>query len=183
MKFSRHDYNGRIVDLENKIPLDEPCFLLRSKDKLAPKLLLMWAMELRLQGGDPNMAAEAENWAQEMIEWQKTHEVKTPDQYNDSPEKQFILSKIKTIIQSINEGKYITSTEISNWLTKYYGDVKGLYYILMPSDLIESSKNKSIDDLVFEDFKVSDEDTLEMLKSKLILFYGQSRVRILKCNI
>lgn len=109
--------------------------------------------------------------------------MKTPDQYNDSPEKQFILTKLKSLIQSIDEGKYVTSTEISSWLTKYYGDIKGLYYILMPSDLIESSKNKSIDDLVFEDFKVSDEDTLEMLKSKLILFYGQNRVRILKCNI
>lgn len=183
MKHARSDYNGRIVDLENKIPIEEPVFLLRGQDKLAPKLLLMWAMELRLQGGDPSMAEEAERHAQLMIEWQKTHRVKTPDQYNDSPEKQFILTKLKSLIQSIDEGKYVTSTEISSWLTKYYGDIKGLYYILMPSDLIESSKNKSIDDLVFEDFKVSDEDTLEMLKSKLILFYGQNRVRILKCNI
>lgn len=71
MKHARSDYNGRIVDLENKIPIEEPVFLLRGQDKLAPKLLLMWAMELRLQGGDPSMAEEAERHAQLMIEWQK----------------------------------------------------------------------------------------------------------------
>ena len=53
MKHARNDYNGRIVDLQNKIPEDEPVFLLRAQDKLAPELLLQWAMKLRLLGGDP----------------------------------------------------------------------------------------------------------------------------------
>jgi len=35
MKFTREDYNRRIVDLENRIPENEPVFLLRGQDKFA----------------------------------------------------------------------------------------------------------------------------------------------------
>lgn len=184
MKHARSDYNSRIVDLEHKIPENEPVFLLRGQDKLAPRLLLMWAMELRLQGGDPSMAEEAERHAQLMIEWQKTHKVKTPDQYNDSPERQFILGKLNTLIEEVKSGLYTgNAKDIINWLTKYYGDTKGLYYILMPSDLKPESKFKPVNQLVFDDFKVIDEDTLEMMKAKLILFCSNKDIIILKCDI
>ena len=49
MRHAREDYNNRIVDLENKIPKDEPVFLLRGQDVLAPGLLLEWAKQLRLK--------------------------------------------------------------------------------------------------------------------------------------
>ena len=70
MKHARLDYE-RIQDPDNKMPFDEPVFLLRGQDELAPSLLLRWAAELRLRGGDPKMAAIVENHAQAMIEWQK----------------------------------------------------------------------------------------------------------------
>ena len=77
MKHFREDYN-RIQDPLGLIPDDEPVFLLRGQDKLAPALLLRWAAELRLQGGDPKMARIVEDGAQEMIEWQKKYK-KLPD--------------------------------------------------------------------------------------------------------
>ncbi len=78
MKHAREDYN-RIQDPENLIPEDEPVFLLRGQDALAPKLLLNWAANLRLVGGDPAMAKLVENQAQAMLEWQKNVKVKNPD--------------------------------------------------------------------------------------------------------
>lgn len=78
MVHARKDYN-RIQDPENKIPQDEPVFLLRAKDKFAPELLLRWAAKLRLNGGMPSMAALVESHAQEMILWQETFGSKIPD--------------------------------------------------------------------------------------------------------
>jgi hypothetical protein len=78
MKHFREDYN-RIQDPAGLIPENEPVFLLRGQDKLAPSLLLRWAAELRLQGGNPEMARIVEDGAQEMIEWQKNINKKLPD--------------------------------------------------------------------------------------------------------
>lgn len=70
----------RIQDPENKIPEDEPVFLLRGKDPLAPELLLNWATRLRLAGGDPTMARMVEDHAQSMLVWQAgLREVKLKD--------------------------------------------------------------------------------------------------------
>jgi len=63
MIHAREDYN-RIQDPENKIPKNEPVFLLRGQDKFDPELLLRWASKLRLNGGDPIMAEMVENHAQ-----------------------------------------------------------------------------------------------------------------------
>lgn len=78
MLHPRLDYM-RFQDPENKIPKDEPVFLLRGQDILAPELLLLWAAKLRLKGGNPRMAEKVEDHAQKMIEWQKTKKVKLPD--------------------------------------------------------------------------------------------------------
>lgn len=83
MKHARKDYN-RIQDPENKIPEDEPVFLIRGQDNMGPKLLLKWASMLRLQKGDPKMARMVEDHAQEMIEWQKHIKVKRPDLPEDN---------------------------------------------------------------------------------------------------
>lgn len=78
MKHARPDYD-RFQDPSNLIPEDEPVFLLRGQDKLAPELLLRWAAKLRLAGGDPAMAKLVEDHAQKMIEWQKNVKVKIAD--------------------------------------------------------------------------------------------------------
>lgn len=73
MKHLREDYNVRIQDAANIIPANEPVFLLRGQDIFAPGLLLDWAKQLRLAGGDPEHARKVEDWAQEMIVWQKAN--------------------------------------------------------------------------------------------------------------
>lgn len=73
MKHFRADYNERIQDNANLIPEDEPVFLLRGQDIFTPGLMLDWAKQLRLAGGDPESAQLIENGASEVIQWQKEH--------------------------------------------------------------------------------------------------------------
>jgi len=78
MIHAREDYN-RIQDPEEKIPKDEPVFLLRGQDALAPSLLLDWASRLRALGGDLDMVDLVRQQARRMIQWQQEHNVKIPD--------------------------------------------------------------------------------------------------------
>jgi len=94
MLHARKDYN-RIQDPENKIPADEPVFLLRGQDKFAPHLLIKWAGYMRLNGGDLEMARMVEDHAQLMIEWQNTHSSKLPD----LPKSSKVYSKDECIFQ------------------------------------------------------------------------------------
>jgi hypothetical protein len=79
MIHAREDYTERIQDSAGKIPEDEPVFLLRGQDALAPSLLLDWASRMRSLGGDPAMADLVRNQANRMIQWQNTHGCKIPD--------------------------------------------------------------------------------------------------------
>ncbi len=84
MLHARPDYNRRIQDSENKIPQDEPVFLLRGQDIFAPELLLRWAAKMRLYAKDKDMAETmakmVEEHAMKMLEWQKNGENrKEPD--------------------------------------------------------------------------------------------------------
>lgn len=78
MIHAREDYM-RIQDPENKIPADEPVFLLRGQDVLAPGILMKWATELIIRGGDKKMAKMVTDHALKMIEWQEEHGSKLPD--------------------------------------------------------------------------------------------------------
>jgi len=79
MIHAREDYNGRIVDLENKIPEDEPVFLLRGQDMAAPKVVEFWAKEAEDLGAKPNIVIAAREQVQRMRKWQEDHGAKTPD--------------------------------------------------------------------------------------------------------
>jgi hypothetical protein len=79
MIHARDDYDKRIQDSENKIPENEPVFLLRGQDALAPSLLLDWASRMRSLGGDPGMADLVREQAHRMILWQNENGVKIPD--------------------------------------------------------------------------------------------------------
>lgn len=179
MKFSRSDYNGRIIDTEGRIPNDEPVFLLRSTDSLAPRLLLMWAMELRLQGGDPKLAEEAESHAQDMIDWQKSHKVKLPNIQRDSDQKRWILVKIQELLKSIEKGESVNIKDIQDWVGRYYGS-DDLVMILMPMDLKTESRVKDTESLTFDDFNLDDEEILRAFDCKLILYKSQTKTKILK---
>jgi hypothetical protein len=180
MKFARRDYNNRIIDIENRIPEDEPCFLLRGQDALAPKLLLTWAMELRLAGGDPNMAEEAEKQAQDMLDWQKSHGSKTPDVYRESGEMQFIKERIENKISAINSGHFdVNLSELQSDAEKYYGP--NSIQILMPMDLKSESRLKSLDSLVFDDFNLDDSSLIQSYKARIIIYCSRNKqLRVLK---
>ncbi len=78
MKFTRDDYNKRIIDTEGKIPANEPVFLLRAQDKYAPDTLRFYANQLK-EDGNIAMAEELFAHAREMLLWQKSVRVKPPD--------------------------------------------------------------------------------------------------------
>ncbi len=68
MKHARTDYN-RIVDTENKIPEDEPVFLLRAQDVSAAATVRHWADLNDAGGGDPVLSELARNQAVAMDAW------------------------------------------------------------------------------------------------------------------
>jgi hypothetical protein len=78
MKFTREDYNRRIVDKDGKIPTDEPVFLLRAQDAYAPSTLRFYAKLLE-EDGNTEMAEELRKHAQQMVVWQKSVRVHLPD--------------------------------------------------------------------------------------------------------
>ena len=76
MKHAHDKYNGRIVDLEGRIPKDEPVFLLRAQDKFAHLAVMFWA-ELVNAAGDSELAKKARLQARKMEDWAFK---KVPDQ-------------------------------------------------------------------------------------------------------
>jgi hypothetical protein len=78
MKFTRDDYNKRIIDTAGKIPDDEPVFLLRAQDVHAPSTLRFYAKLLE-EDGNKAMADELLLHARQMVIWQKSVRVHKPD--------------------------------------------------------------------------------------------------------
>lgn len=80
MKHAREDYN-RIQDPAGLIPVDEPVFLLRGQDILAPDLLVEWADRLEEAAGmrSHEMAKMVRKQAEAMRIWQEEHKSKIPD--------------------------------------------------------------------------------------------------------
>lgn len=74
MIHARDDYN-RIQDPANKIPVDEPVFLLRAQDELACKAVAYYA-SLCEAAQAPEVAAKAREHANRMAAWPVK---KTPD--------------------------------------------------------------------------------------------------------
>jgi len=69
MKHAREDYN-RFQDPENKIPVDEPVFLLRGQDIMAPMTLRHWAHSM-LDARKYDIALLAFKQADAMEKWQE----------------------------------------------------------------------------------------------------------------
>lgn len=78
MQFTRDDYTRRIIDVDGKIPDDEPVFLLRAQDIHAPATLRYYANLLE-EAGNIEMANELRVHARQMVVWQKSVKVKDPD--------------------------------------------------------------------------------------------------------
>jgi len=78
MKFTRDDYNERIIDKAGRIPEDEPVFLLRAQDVHAPDTLRFYANLLQ-DAGNFAMVEELRDHARKMLIWQKSVRVHQPD--------------------------------------------------------------------------------------------------------
>lgn len=78
MKHLRRDYDD-IQDPRGRFQHDEPVFLLRAKDRLAPATLEQWARFAEAAGADPEMLHRVRGFANEMRAWQRAHGSKVPD--------------------------------------------------------------------------------------------------------
>ena len=71
MKHARPDYD-RIQDPENKIPADDPVFLLRAQDRTSAQIVRLWAHAQRsLPDADGYLVKLAEQHANLMDAWPK----------------------------------------------------------------------------------------------------------------
>lgn len=78
MIHARQDYQ-RIQDPDNKIPMNEPVFLLRGQDILAPEVIAFWNMLYKRRGGDPNVVKLVEAHIEKIEEYQKINPIKLAD--------------------------------------------------------------------------------------------------------
>lgn len=85
MRHARPDYN-RIQDPAGLIPEDEPVFLLRGQDPIAPQLLLEWCDRAKALGVSPHMINVVEEQAMDMADWQAKHGNHVPDMPSEEPE-------------------------------------------------------------------------------------------------
>lgn len=78
MIHARDDYN-RIQDPKGSIPDNEPVFLIRGQDVVAPDVVEFWATKAHEVGADSRMVEAARQQASRMRQWQAEHGSKIPD--------------------------------------------------------------------------------------------------------
>jgi hypothetical protein len=69
MRFGRKDYDARITDSANLIDQDEPVFLLRAQDKIAWKIVRIYAWWAQDAGYDQVTVEKASRQAELMKIW------------------------------------------------------------------------------------------------------------------
>ena len=84
MKHARPDYN-RIQDPAKLIPEDEPVFLIRAQDKVAPAALEFYADLAAGHGASQQVINSVVTHAQAMRAWQRENGSKVPDMPVDEP--------------------------------------------------------------------------------------------------
>lgn len=186
MVFGREDYNRRIIDKDGKIPEDEPVFMLRGQDPFSPELLLTWAMKLRLCGGDPGMARDAETHAQRMIEWQKSHKIKTPDQTKELSEyKKSLLKRIISMKEDSDNGICVSYEEITDLIKTYLESDSGIF-TLLKSDLYPEYRFSPLSSITMDHVnkeEMSQSDLRRMSECNVIILGAGDRFKILKMSL
>ena len=66
-------------DREGKIDSDEPTFVLRAQDMLAPVVVQLWALNAGMHGVSQDKVDRARRLAEQMRRWQELHGCKVPD--------------------------------------------------------------------------------------------------------
>lgn len=78
MKHARADYE-RFQDPSGLIPANEPVFLIRGQDLVAPKVLRFYAAHAAGAGASDQLVLAVLNHARDMERWQREVARKTPD--------------------------------------------------------------------------------------------------------
>ncbi len=78
VRHAREDYN-RIQDPLGEIGEDEPVFLLRAQDALAPRIVAKYAELAAQMGCQRGLIDSALAWEAEMRKWQRINKCKWPD--------------------------------------------------------------------------------------------------------
>lgn len=78
MRHARSDYD-RIQDPQGRIPADEPVFLIRGQDVVAPLVVAYWADTAERYGAAPALVRMVREWAQEINDYQQRMGFKVPD--------------------------------------------------------------------------------------------------------
>lgn len=76
MRHAREDYSP-IQDPRGQIPEDEPVFLIRGQDMVAPSVLRFYADQV--ESMNPRMATRVREWADEMHRWPKKKQPDAPE--------------------------------------------------------------------------------------------------------
>lgn len=100
MRHLRQKY-ASLIDPTNRFGKDEPVFVLRAKDVLAPQVLRHWAYSLIAAGGDARMAKGVLWWADQFEAWAAQNGHKLPDL--DEGEK--MLNEMPIAGMSIKDGE------------------------------------------------------------------------------
>ena len=85
MLHARPDYN-RIQDPAHLIPANEPVFLLRAQDRVAPAVLECWIELAEAAGASEDILHAARGHVTAMRQWQRIHVCKIPDMLPESAE-------------------------------------------------------------------------------------------------
>ena len=85
MIHARNDYNNRVVDLEEKIPEDEPVFLLRGQDIFTETMLNKYANLLEQANGDPKIVKQIRDHVILVRNWKKKKICDLPNPANIPP--------------------------------------------------------------------------------------------------
>lgn len=123
MKHARSDYD-RIQDPAGLIPADEPVFLLRGQDLVAPFAVRMWARNAELAGADPAIVASAIAQAEAMERWHEAGHHKVPDMPKapgfDENEAEFLQAEagkgIPTLTGKTADGDFIAYLAVPDTL-------------------------------------------------------------------
>lgn len=67
------------VPCYEKAAADEPIFVLRAQDLLAPTIVADWACRAKTLGVNKEKVMAARRCAREMLSWQRSHTAKVPD--------------------------------------------------------------------------------------------------------
>lgn len=189
MDFGRKDYNESIHEIIDQAPSDEPVFLLRGSDKLAPTLIASYVKELVMAGVDQDIIDSAVSQCRKMIEWQEKNGSRVTDLGGISGRnpRDSSLRELKEIVNDLKSGFEVNPVRLVDLCTAVYGSGSIIIYTRTDlENLMQSLKCETLPDL-YED--LSDQAELDS-RIKLILTNvvdhsssGQSILRIIYCSI